>query len=79
MNPAYGIWQMCTPPPRTLYEDQHDLVEVLARDGAVIELPPLKTREGRLQFYHGRARHRISFREIGHCDSMKLMIWSART
>jgi hypothetical protein len=28
-------------------------VEVFARDGAVIELPPLKTREERLNFYGG--------------------------
>jgi hypothetical protein len=50
-KPGYGIWRMRTPAPRAIHEEQHDLVAVFARDGAVIELPPLKTREERREFY----------------------------
>jgi len=47
-RPRSSWWS--TPAPRTIYQEQHDPVEVFARGGAVIELRPLKTREERLKF-----------------------------
>jgi len=49
-KPGYGRWDIRK--PEQPVDGQRKLpAELLAQDGAVIALPPLKTREARLEFY----------------------------
>lgn len=58
-KPGYGQWRVRAGLPPSWQKDE-DLTtgDIFARQGIVLELPPLKTREARLKFYR-------SFRDIG--------------